>query len=173
MPGAGKSTVGKELAHRLRLQFIDADAELERRCGTRIATIFELEGESGFRLREAALIDELSLRPGIVLATGGGAILREDNRRSLRSRGLVLYLHVALEELLRRTRHDRTRPLLQVSDPRSRMQQLLNEREPLYREVAHVTFDSGAGSPRKLAERVLADPFVRAALGIDGPRPPL
>lgn len=171
MPGAGKSTVGKEVARRLQWQFIDADVELERRCGTRIATIFELEGEPGFRLREAALIEELSLRPGIVLATGGGAVLLEDNRRYLRARGLVLYLHATLDELLRRTRRDRSRPLLQVDDPRSRMQQLLQQREPLYREVAHLTFDSGVGSPRKLADRVLADPTVRAALRLDSELP--
>jgi shikimate kinase len=171
MPGAGKSTVGRELARRLQLRFIDADAALERRCGTTVATVFSLEGEHGFRVREAALIDEVTRQNGLVLATGGGAVLLESNRRCLRSRGIVLYLRVEIDELLRRTRHERSRPLLQVGDQRARLQQLFEQREPLYRETAHVTIDSGAGSPRKLAERVLADPTVRAALGLDSVSP--
>lgn len=166
MPGTGKSTVGRELARRLGWDFIDADAELEQRCGASVATIFEMEGEAGFRQREAALLNELTQRSGIVLATGGGAVLREDNRVRLRDRGLVLYLRATVDEILRRTRNDRSRPLLQVPDPRARLEQLLAERAPLYEQVAHLSFNSGAGNPRRLVERILHDAAVRAALGL-------
>jgi len=166
MPGAGKSTVGRELARRLGWDFIDADVELERRCGASVSTIFEMEGEAGFRQREAALLDELTQRAAIVLATGGGAVLGADNRVRLRERGLVIYLRATVDEILRRTRNDRARPLLQVADPRARLEQLLSERAPLYEEVAHVSFNSGAGNPRRLVERILDCTAVRTALGL-------
>jgi shikimate kinase len=166
MPGAGKSTVGRELARRLGWDFTDADAELERRCGASVSTIFEMEGEAGFRQREAALLDELTQRASIVLATGGGAVLRADNRVRLRERGLVIYLRATVDEILRRTRNDRSRPLLQVTNPRARLDQLLSERAPLYEEVAHLSFDSGAGNPRRLVERILDCTAVRTALGL-------
>ena len=168
MMGAGKSTVGRHLARRCGLDFVDCDRELEARSGVAVATIFEVEGEAGFRRREAALIDELTQRPRIVLATGGGAVLAEENRQRLHERGLVIYLRATIEEILRRTQKDRSRPLLQTADRRSRVTQLLAEREPLYEAVAHVTVHSSAGSPNRLGDRLLDDPRVRLARGSDG-----
>lgn len=162
--GAGKSTVGRLLARRCGFEFIDCDRELEARSGVSIATIFELEGEESFRRREAALIDELTQRPRTVLATGGGAILAEDNRRHLSRRGLVIYLRASVDEILRRTAKDRVRPLLQTDDRRGRIAQLLAEREALYAQVAHVTVQSGAGNPNRLVARLLEDPQVAAVL---------
>lgn len=166
MMGVGKTTIGRLLAQAAGLEFVDCDRELEVRAGTSIATIFEVEGEEGFRRREAALLDELTRRRGIVLATGGGAVLREDNRRVLRERGLVVYLQSTVDEIVRRTRRDTARPLLQTENPRARIEQLLSEREPLYRQTAHLSFQSGITNPKKLVKRILAHPDVRAALGI-------
>lgn len=165
MMGVGKTTIGRLLAQATGLEFIDCDRELEGRAGASVATIFEVEGEEGFRRREAALLEELTRRRGIVLATGGGAVLREDNRRVLRERGLVIYLQSTVDEIVRRTRRDTARPLLQTENPRARIEQLLREREPLYRQTAHLTFQSGIVSPRKLVKRILAHPDVAAALG--------
>lgn len=165
MMGVGKTTIGRLLAQAAGLQFIDCDRELEARAGASVATIFEVEGEEGFRRREAALLDELTRRHGIVLATGGGAVLREDNRRVLRERGLVVYLHSTVDEIVRRTRHDTARPLLQTDNPRARIEQLVNEREPLYRQTAHLSFQSGIINPKKLVKRILAHPDVSALLG--------
>ena len=164
MMGAGKSTVGRLLARRSGLDFIDCDREIEARSGVAIATIFEVEGEEGFRRRETALIDELTQRPGVVLATGGGAILAEENRQRLHSRGVVIYLRASVDEIVRRTQRDRSRPLLQTADRRGRIAQLLAEREPLYEEVAHLTVHSSAGSPNRLVARLLEDERVTAAL---------
>lgn len=164
MMGAGKTTVGRLLARAAGFEFIDCDRELEARSGAAIATMFELEGEAGFRRREAALLDELTQRAGVVLATGGGAVLREDNRERLRSRGLVIYLQASADEIARRTAGDRSRPLLQGEDPRARIAELLREREPLYRATAHLCFASPAASPRRLVARILAEPRVRALL---------
>lgn len=164
MMGAGKSTVGRLLARRCGLDFIDCDRELEARSGVSVATIFELEGEEGFRRREAALIDELTQRPRTVLATGGGAILGEDNRKHLRSRGLVIYLRASVDEIVRRTHKDRARPLLQTSDRRGRIAQLLAEREALYDEIAHVTVQSNSGNPNRLVAKLLEDEQVTAVL---------
>lgn len=165
MMGVGKTTIGRLLADAAGLEFIDCDRELEARAGVSIATIFEVEGEEGFRRREAALLDELTQRRGIVLATGGGAVLREENRRVLRERGLVIYLHSTVDEIVRRTRRDTARPLLQTENPRARIEQLLREREPLYRQTAHLSFQSGVTSPKKLVKRILSHPDVAAALG--------
>jgi shikimate kinase len=165
MMGAGKSTVGRLLARRCGFEFIDCDRELEARSGVSVATIFELEGEDSFRRREAALIDELTRRQRTVLATGGGAILGEDNRRHLRERGLVVYLRASVDEILRRTHKDRARPLLQTADRRGRITQLLAEREALYESIAHVTVHSSAGHPNRLVARLLQDEQVAAALG--------
>jgi shikimate kinase len=161
MMGAGKSTIGRLLAKALAFEFIDADREIEERSGVPITTIFELEGEAGFRRREAAMLDELTQRRGVVVATGGGAILREDNRRSLRSRGLVIYLQASADEISRRTGHDKSRPLLQTADPRARIVALLGQRAPLYAETAHLTFHSSTASPKKLVRRILETPELR------------
>jgi shikimate kinase len=158
MMGAGKSTIGRLLAQAIGFDFIDADRELEARSGVPIPTIFEIEGEAGFRRREAALLDELSSRPGIVLATGGGAVLDGDTRARLHERGLVIYLRASADEVYRRTRRDKSRPLLQTADPRARIEALLVEREALYAATAHLTFQSAAANPRRLVERLLAHP---------------
>ena len=143
MMGAGKSTVGRLLAQQLSYEFVDADRELEARSGVPIPTIFEIEGEAGFRRREIGLLDELTQRPGIVLATGGGAVLDAQLAQCMRDRGLVIYLRASADEIFRRTRQDRSRPLLQTANPRARIDQLLAEREPLYEKAAHLVFQSG------------------------------
>ena len=161
MMGAGKTTVGRMLARGLGFEFVDADRELEARSGALVATIFSVEGEEGFRRREAALLDELTRRPGIVLATGGGAVLNAETRRRLKERGLVVYLRATGEEIYRRTRNDRSRPLLQTVDPRARIDELLEQRQPLYEETAHLTFQSASANPRRLVRRLLEEPAVR------------
>ena len=137
MMGAGKSTVGVRLARRLDRAFIDADRELEERFGVSVPTIFELEGEAGFRRRESMLLDELTLRSGLVLVTGGGAVLSEANRQMLHARGRVIYLQASASDLWQRLRRDRNRPLLRTANPRERIQKLTADREPLYHAVAH------------------------------------
>ena len=159
MPGAGKTTIGRGLARALARTFIDVDHELEQRCGVRIPVIFDLEGEAGFRQRETCMIDECSRKPGIVLATGGGAVLSADNRRMLRERGLVVYLRTRPADLYARTRHDRNRPLLQTADPMGTLDRLLATREPLYREIAHLTVDTGQVPVSHLVNRIL--PMLR------------
>lgn len=164
MMGSGKSTVGKRLAAVLGRPFLDADREIELRCGVPVSTIFELEGEDGFRRREAALIDELSTQPGLVLATGGGAVLLEENRQRLHERGCVVYLSATAQDLWLRLRHDRARPLLRTADPRRRIAELVEARAPLYAQCAHITVQTG----RQPVERVVAT--VVAALS-DCPSP--
>lgn len=153
--GAGKTTIGRQLAKQLKLSFVDSDHEIEARTGARIPLIFEIEGEEGFRKREAAAIDELTQRTDIVLATGGGAVLREENRRHLHERGTVVYLHAQLDDLLARTRKDRNRPLLQTADPQAKLTALIAERDPLYREVAHLVIDTGHSNPKRVAALVI------------------
>jgi len=154
MMGAGKTTVGRQLAKRLGRRFVDADHEIEARTGVRIATIFEIEGEAGFRRREAEAIDALTREHGLVLATGGGAVLDPSNRRRLKESGLVVYLRVLPLLLYERTRHDRNRPLLQVADPLATLEELFAQRDPLYREVADVVIDTSSGGVGSLVRRV-------------------
>jgi len=144
--GAGKTTIGRQLAAALHLEFIDSDHEIEERTGVDIPTIFDIEGEEGFRKREVAVIDELTQRDGIVLATGGGAVLREENRNHLGGRGLVIYLYATLDRLMDRTHRDKNRPLLQTDDPRAKLQELIETRDPLYRQTADIVYDTGADS---------------------------
>ncbi|MBP6261260.1 MAG: shikimate kinase AroK [Chromatiaceae bacterium] len=134
--GAGKSTIGRQLAEALSFRFEDSDHEIQRRTGVDISTIFEYEGEEGFRNREQQTIADLTNQEGIVLATGGGAILREVSRQNLAARGVVIYLHCSPEQQFSRTNRDRNRPLLQTEDPLERLRQLMDEREPFYRQVA-------------------------------------
>lgn len=155
MMGAGKSTVGLRLARRLDRPFIDVDRELEARLGVDIPTVFELEGERGFRRREAALLDELTRQRGLVLATGGGAVLLPENRAAMRQCGLVVFLKPTPAELWQRLRRDRHRPLLQTSDPRARIERLLVEREPLYHEVADHVIQSGRQPAEQVVERIV------------------
>ncbi len=162
MMGAGKSTVGRLLAQQLHMHFIDADREMEARSGVPIPTIFDIEGEDGFRRREITLLDELTRREGIVLATGGGAVLNEVMADSLRQRGLVIFLRATADEIFRRTRNDRSRPLLQTMDPRARIDQLLADREPLYEKAAHLVFQSAASNPRRLVTRLMEHPRLKA-----------
>lgn len=140
--GAGKSTIGKRLAKSLNKAFKDSDYEIESSTGVDIATIFDFEGEDGFRNREQKTIDELSAEKNIVLATGGGAILSEINRRHLKSRGTVIYLRTSVEQQLARTRHDRNRPLLATEDPKARLTELMQVREPLYMAIADFIVDT-------------------------------
>lgn len=164
MMGAGKSTVGKLLAQQLNYQFVDADRELEAKSGVPIPTIFEIEGEAGFRRREICLLGELTQRAGIVLATGGGAVLDAPLVQSMRERGLVIYLRASADEIFRRTRQDRSRPLLQTANPRAKIDQLLAERESLYEQAAHVVFQSAVSNPRRLVARLIEHPQLRAII---------
>lgn len=156
MMGAGKSTIGRALAERLGRTFVDCDRVLVERTGVPIATVFEFEGEAGFRKREAALLAELSRGHATVIATGGGAVLLEENRRLLRDRGIVIYLRAKLEHLWERTRRDSSRPLLATPDPKATLAALLAERDPLYSEVAHLIVDTGPQSAPSLVARIVA-----------------
>lgn len=141
--GSGKTTVGRHLAKRLARDFLDSDHEIEARTGVRIPIIFEIEGEAGFRRREAQVIGELTARQNVVLATGGGAVLDAQNRALLRERGWTVYLEAAPALLVERTRYDKNRPLLQVENPLERLERLYAERDPLYREIAHCVVHCG------------------------------
>ena len=154
MPGAGKTTVGKALARLLAMSFVDSDRELVARTGVPVTTIFEIEGEQGFRARESALLVELLHQAGLVLGTGGGAILLAENRAALRGNATVVYLRASLDALWERTRRDTGRPLLRTPDPRKTLADLLATRDPLYRETAHVIFDTGRQSASKLAQQI-------------------
>jgi len=152
--GAGKSSVGRQLATILHKDFIDSDAEIERRTGVDIPLIFELEGEAGFRQRESRVIEDLTRRQNIVLATGGGVVLDEQNRDALKNRGFVIYLQASVEQLFERTSRDRRRPLLQTEDPRARLTELLQQREPLYEEIADLVVNTDRRSVRQVVDEI-------------------
>ena len=157
MPGSGKSTVGRQLAHRAGVPFIDLDHWLEKTIGTTIRSFFETEGEARFRDLEAQALAEITQQPGgMVLSTGGGAVLREDNRATLR-RGFphVMYLRASPDEIFKRIKHDRTRPLLQVDDPLARLRDLYRARDPLYREAAHYVIETGRPTVHTLVNMIM------------------
>ena len=141
--GAGKTTIGRQLARKLHLEFYDSDREIEVRTGVSIPTVFEIEGEDGFRRREAQVIAELACLPPCVIATGGGVVMRQENRDVLKASGWVVYLDVPPQILWERTRLDRNRPLLRVDDPLERLRELYVQRSPLYREAADIVIDGG------------------------------
>ena len=154
MPGAGKTTVGRQLARRMQRSFVDADHEIEARTGVRIPLIFDIEGEQGFRDRESKVLAELGSQSNLVVATGGGAVLRPENRAALKQGGVVVYLHATPRLLFERTRLDSNRPLLQVADPMGKLEELFAERDPLYRAVADITINSLGGSISHLVKQV-------------------
>ncbi|MDJ0907574.1 MAG: shikimate kinase AroK [Woeseiaceae bacterium] len=154
-PGAGKSAVGRQLARMLHMTFLDSDDEIEARTGVDIPFIFEKEGEEGFRKREAKVIDDLTAKDGIVLATGGGAILDADSRSHLGARGFVIYLRTSVDQQLTRTSRGRDRPLLATDDPRAILETLLATREPLYLEIADLTVDTDARRVKAVATEIL------------------
>ncbi|MFB2538279.1 MULTISPECIES: shikimate kinase AroK [unclassified Acinetobacter] len=153
--GAGKTTIGRYLAEFLQRDFVDSDHEIEARTGANIPWIFEKEGEEGFRTREKMVIEDLTRRKSIILATGGGAVTQAENREHLHARGLVVYLYTPVEIQLARTARDRNRPLLKVDNPQLKLQQLLEQRDPLYRQAAHIIVPSQQGSPKDMAKLVM------------------
>lgn len=155
LPGSGKSTIGRQLAKRLHVPFLDSDHVIEQRLGCSIKEFFDREGEARFRDIEESVLDELSSVGTGVLSTGGGAVLRLGNRQKLRARGTVVYLNSTPEELYKRLRHDTQRPLLQVADPMATLRDLYAVRDPLYREVAHFTIDTGRPSVATLVNMIV------------------
>ncbi len=155
--GAGKTTIGRQLAKTLSMDFADSDHEIEQRTGADIPLIFDLEGEEGFRQREMTVIDELSQRDNLVLATGGGAVLREENRRRLHDRGAVIYLQTGIDQLLQRTSHDRNRPLLQTDNPRKKFEELMAIREPLYLQTAHITINTSQQNINHTVNKIISE----------------
>lgn len=153
--GAGKTTMGRQIAKRLNMQFEDSDHAIELHTGVDIALIFEKEGEAGFRKRESAIINELTQQKQLVLATGGGAILAQENRRFLSSRGTVIYLHSDIKHLLERVGHDKKRPLLQTADPAATLKEIMEIREPLYRDTADIIINTGKQSIRAVVNLML------------------
>jgi shikimate kinase len=152
--GAGKTTVGRQLAKRRGCQFLDTDHEIERRTGVRIPMIFDIEGEAGFRDRETTILREVVNSAGHVIATGGGIVLRPENRALLKSAELIIYLHASPNTLYSRTRNDHNRPLLKVEDPLKRLEELYSERDPLYREVATLVIQSQGGSVASMVRQI-------------------
>ncbi len=155
--GAGKTTIGKALAKQLKLGFADTDAEIEERTGADIPWIFDVEGEQGFREREQQVVEEMTLHDRMVLATGGGVVIRPENRRALAARGFVIYLHATVDEQVRRTNRDRRRPLLQTGDPEQVLRDLMAARDPLYREIADHVIDTDGLAPRAVAQRLIEE----------------
>lgn len=154
--GAGKSTIGRLLAKELRLSFKDSDKEIEQRTGADIPWIFDVEGEQGFRERERAVIAELSMQDGLVLATGGGAVMRPENRLALHAGGRVVYLHTSVEQQIDRTSRDRNRPLLRTANPAQVLKDLMAMRDPLYREVADIIIETDERPPRMVVQEILS-----------------
>lgn len=154
--GAGKSTIGRQLADHYRRPLVDIDSAIEQRCGADISWIFDVEGESGFRRRETAMLEEVLASPEpLVIATGGGIVTQQANRQLLASGGLVIYLMASAGQILRRTRNDTSRPLLQVDNRAEVVERILAEREPLYSELADLSFHSGEGSAGRSAARLI------------------
>lgn len=153
--GAGKTTMGRQIAKRLNMDFEDSDHAIQEHTGVDIPLIFEKEGEAGFRKREAAIIDELTQKSQLVLATGGGAILAKENRQHLKNRGTVIYLHSDIKHLLDRVGHDKNRPLLQTPDPAATLKEIMKVREPLYRETADIIINTGQQSIRAVINVML------------------
>jgi shikimate kinase len=155
--GAGKTTIGKYLAQQLKLRFADTDSEIEARTGADIPWIFDVEGEQGFRDREQKVLEEMTQWDDVVLATGGGVVLRPENRRALAGRGFVVYLYATVDEQVRRTRRDRQRPLLQDGDPEQVLRELMAVRDPLYREIADHIIETDSCSPKTVAQRLVRE----------------
>lgn len=153
--GAGKSTVGRVLAERLQYEFVDSDHVIEERTGASIPMIFDIEGESGFRDREELVLDDLTQRPQLVLATGGGVVEREENRKHLRSRGFVVYLKSPVEALIQRTKHDRNRPLLQQANPAQVLCDLMVKREPWYIEMADLVIETQQVPVHRVVKQII------------------
>ncbi len=153
--GVGKTTIGKHLSEELNLQLFDTDREIEARAGADIPWIFDVEGEEGFRQREIRVLDALSQQQGIVLATGGGIVLKQENRQALASRGTVVYLTAPIDLLVERTSKDKKRPLLQQDDPRAVLEKTLEVRDPLYREVADFIVSTSRKNPRQVAKEIV------------------
>ena len=154
--GAGKSTIGRLLAKELKYPFKDSDREIEERTGADIPWIFDVEGEEGFRQREEAMIAELVHEDGIVLATGGGVVMRPANRAALKAGGLVVYLRTSVEQQLQRTAKDRQRPLLQTADPEAVLRDLMARRDPLYQEIADLIIETDQRGPKVVVNAILA-----------------
>ena len=155
--GAGKTTVGRQLARRLGREFLDSDHEIVERTGVPIPTIFEIEGEDGFRRRESQAIEELTAGTDIVLATGGGVVLNPENRARLHDTGWVIYLNVPPALLFERTRNDKNRPLLRVADPLAKLEELYRQRDPLYRETAHTIVEGSQLVPSGIVQHLLRE----------------
>ncbi len=153
--GAGKTTIGKQLAEILKLDFIDSDQELERRTGAPIDWIFDIEGEDGFRVREENVIEELTQMQGVVLATGGGAIVSDKSRNFLAARGVVVYLETSIEQQLERTRRDKRRPLIQNGNPKEVLEDLMKERESMYTDIADLTVPTNISSVKSVAKQIV------------------
>lgn len=154
--GAGKTTIGRALAKKLNKRFVDSDHEIEARTGASIPLIFEIEGEASFRHRESEVIRDLTAQEDIVLATGGGAVLKPENREYLKTRGTVIYLRASVNSIMQRTSHDKNRPLLRTADPRQRIEQLARERDPLYLEVADFVVETGRPNIQSLVQTIVA-----------------
>ena len=153
--GAGKSTIGRQLAQQLNMDFIDSDAVIEERTGADISWIFDLEGEEGFRKREERIINELTQMQGIVLSTGGGAVLSKESRNYLSARGIVIYLETTVEKQFQRTQRDKKRPLLQTENPRQTLEELAKIRNPLYEEIADIVLQTDEQSAKVVASNII------------------